>query len=82
MEFIRSIRQKQQTAKQEAVQQKAEELITIADFESSLYIAYQGTPLIHIEDSWTSQQIVKELLKVRQNYINAHCNNNNYIEPC
>lgn len=71
MEFIRTIREKSQTRKQEEIHKQAEELITISDFADSLYIAYQNTPLMPIKEEWTSKEIVEELGKVRQNFINA-----------
>lgn len=71
MEFIRTIREKSQTKREEQIQKMSEELITLSDFDSSLYIAYQGTPLIPVEESWTSKDILLELQKLRQNYINA-----------
>lgn len=49
----------------------AEETITLSDFESDLYIAYNGTPFVPIQEDWTSKQIVEELAKLRQNFCNA-----------
>jgi hypothetical protein len=71
MEFIRTLRERHQTARQEEIMKQAEDLITLSDFDSSLYIAYQGTPLVPIQEEWTSKDIVQELQKVRQNYINS-----------
>ena len=71
MEWIRTIRERQQTKRQEDIQKMSEEIITLSDFADSLYIAYQGTPLVPIKEEWTSKEIVQELTKVRQNYINA-----------
>ncbi len=71
MEFIRTIREKQQTKRQEEIQKMAEETITLSDFESNLYIAYAGTPLVPIKEDWTSKDILEELNKLRSNYINA-----------
>lgn len=71
MEFIRTIKEKVQTKKQEEIHQVAEEIITLADFDSNLYIAYAGTPLVPIKEEWTSKEIVQELAKIRQNYINS-----------
>lgn len=71
MEFIRTIREKVQTKKQEEIHQVAEEIITLADFDSNLYIAYAGTPLVPIKEEWTTKEIVQELTKIRQNYINS-----------
>lgn len=71
MEFIRTLREKSQTRKQEEIHRQAEETITLSDFESNLYIAYNGTPFVPIEEDWTSKRIVEELDKLRQNFINA-----------
>lgn len=49
----------------------AEETITLSDFESSMYIAYNGTPFVPIKEEWTSKEIIEELTKLRQNFINA-----------
>jgi len=72
MELIRTIREKQQTKKQEELHHQAEDIITLTDFESELYIAYNGTPLAPIDPSWTTKEIVQQLSIFRQNYINSH----------
>ena len=71
MEFIRTLREKHQTKLQEDIHRQSEEVITLSDFDSSLYIAYNGTPLVPIKEEWTSKQIIEELAKIRQNYINS-----------
>lgn len=71
MEFIRTLREKSQTKREEDIRRQAEDLITLSDFGSSLYIAYQGTPLVPIKEEWTSKEIVQELDKIRQNFINS-----------
>jgi hypothetical protein len=71
MEFIRTIKAKAQTKRQEEIQKLAEEMITLSDFESDLYIAYAGTPLMPVKEEWTSKEIVQELSKIRQNFINS-----------
>ena len=73
MELIRTLREKSQTKRQQDIQRLAEETITLSlsDFENRLYIAYAGTPLIPIQENWTSKDIVEEPTKLRQNYINS-----------
>ena len=71
MEFIRTLREKSQTKREEEVQKMSEEVITLSDFDSSLYIAYNGTPFVPIKEEWTSKEIMEELSKLRQNFINA-----------
>lgn len=79
MEFIRTLRQKHQTARQADIEQQAEMLITLQDFDKSLYIAYNGTPLAPIDPSWTTKEIVQQLSTFRQNYINSHLKKNNLL---
>lgn len=71
MELIRTLREKSQTRKEAEIYKQAEDLITLSDFDNSIYIAYAGTPLVPIKDEWTSKEIVEELSKLRQNYINS-----------
>ena len=71
MELIRTLREKSQTRHQMELQRQAEYFITLSDFDSSMYIAYQGTPLIPINEDWTSKEILQELYKIRQNFINS-----------
>lgn len=71
MEFIRTLRERQQTKTQENIEKQAEELITLQDFNSCLYIAYNGTPLAPIEPSWTTKEIVQQLSVFRNNFINS-----------
>jgi hypothetical protein len=72
MELIRTLREKHQTARQEEIHKMAEETICLSDFADSIYIAYAGTPLVPIHPEWTSKDIMQELSKLRQNYINSH----------
>lgn len=56
----------------EDIQERSKEVITLTDFGSSLYIAYNGTSLVEIDKSWASDRIIQELSKLRQNYINSN----------
>lgn len=69
MEFIRTIRERQQTARQENIERAAEEAITLADFDDNLFIAYHGTPLLQIADNATPKDILRQLAVIRGNYI-------------
>ena len=71
MEFIRTIREKQRTKRQAEIELKAEELITLTDFNDSIYIAYNGTPLAPIDPSWTTKEIVQQLSISRKNFISS-----------
>ena len=50
---------------------QAERYITLGDFADSLFIEYNGIPLIPIEASWTTKEIFEQLSMLRQNYVNA-----------
>lgn len=71
MEFIRTIREKSQSKREETIQKEAESRIRIADFDSTLYIAYDGTPLVAIEKDWATDKIIERLSAIRQNYIKS-----------
>ena len=76
MEFIRTLREKSQTKRQEEIEMMAEETITLKDFDNSLFIAYNGTPLAPVEPSWTTKEIVQQLSVFRQNFINSKMKEN------
>ena len=71
MELIRTLKEKSQTKKQEAITKLAEETITLQDFDSNLFIAYNGTPLAPIDASWTTKEIIQQLSVFRHNFINS-----------
>lgn len=70
MEFIRTLKEKQQTSKQNNIVMQAQDAIYLADFDDKIYISYHGTPLIPIEDTWTQKDIIKKLKETRDSYIN------------
>jgi len=76
MEFIRTLRQKHQTQRQADIQKQAQEVITIEDFDNSLYIAYNGTPFVPINTEWKTEEIIHQLSLLRQNYVNAKMKQN------
>lgn len=71
MEFIRTLREKYATQRQDDIMKEAEEVIRVSDFADSLYISYGGMPLIQIEDSWTPKDILQKLSIMRNNYVSA-----------
>lgn len=70
MELFKTIRERHETSKQENVRRRAEELITIEDFDGSLYIAIGDIPAILIDGESTVSQAVEQLENLRSNYIN------------
>ena len=71
MEFIRTLREKSQNQRQADIEKQSEELIQLSDFDNQIYIAYNGTPLVLIEPTWTSKEIIQELSKLRNNFVNS-----------
>lgn len=71
MKFIRTLRDKHQTAKQNDIAMQAEARIRVSDFDNTLFIAFDGTPLVPIEKDWTTKEIVQQLSIMRNNYINS-----------
>ncbi len=75
MELFRTIREKSQTRKEEEIRVIATERISISDFDNQLYIAFDGAPLVLLDENLTRKQIVGELSRVRENYINSRLKN-------
>ena len=71
MEFIRTLRDKHHTARQNDIAMQAEARIRVSDFDNTLFIAFDGTPLVPIEKDWTTKEIVQQLSIMRNNYINS-----------
>jgi len=71
MEFIKNLKEKQKIKRKLEITQQAEDTICLSDFNNQVYIAYNGTPLVVVEDSWKSQEIIQELHKLRDNFISA-----------
>ena len=71
MGFIKTLREKSQTRKEEDIRRQSEELIRVSDFDDGLYIAYNGVSLVPIEKEWTTKEIIQELTTLRTNYVNS-----------
>ena len=71
MEFTRTFREKSQTKRYASIVEEAERLITLDDFDDSLFIAYNGVPFVPIEKQWATKEIVEKLSELRHNYANA-----------
>jgi len=75
MEFSRTIKDRQVTKHQDDLMRQAEDKIYVADFDKNLFIAYEGTPLIPIQEDWLPQDIIAELSKLRENYVKGKMKN-------
>lgn len=71
MGLIRFIKEKDKNRKIDLIKVQAVDSITLLDFESVMYIAFNGIPLIPVEEDMTPKEIIEELHKVRNNFINA-----------
>jgi hypothetical protein len=75
MELIRTLREKRISAHQNDLQQQAIDLITLADFDDKMYVAFNGMPLVEIEPQWSVKEILQQLNIIRQNYVNCQMKN-------
>ena len=71
MKFTKSLKEKQINRYGGDVEKQSKEIIKLADFCDKIYIAYMDTPLVPIDESWNSKQILEELNKLRGNYVKA-----------
>lgn len=70
MEFLNNYRSKRNASRQKDLDNQAITAITLTDFSNKIFIAYNNTPLVPIEDNWTPQQILAKLEETRKSYIN------------
>lgn len=70
MEFIRTFREKQQTSRRNTILAEVHSAICLADFDDTIYIAYNGTPLVPVESTWTQKEILAKLYETRNSFIN------------
>lgn len=82
MELFRTFRERRNIRRQTEIQQQAEDLITLQDFNNSLFIAYNGTPLAPIDVSWTTKEIVQQLSVFRNNFIQSRMKESGIEEEC
>ena len=71
MELIRTLKKKYKDTRHSDVMRQAMRFITVGDFADKLFIEYNGIPLIPIEESWTTKEIIEKLSLLRENYVNA-----------
>ena len=75
MEFINNWKEKSHHKREQEVKRMANEYITLSDFNGRLYVAFQGNPLVVIDDDWTASDALKKLKAIRDNYIDSKLNN-------
>lgn len=49
---------------------QAHDSICLDDFDGKIYIAYNGTPMIAVDEKWTQKEILAKLEETRQGFIN------------
>ena len=49
---------------------QAHDCICLDDFDGKIYIAYNGTPMIAVDEKWTQKEILAKLEETRQGFIN------------
>lgn len=70
MKWLKDFKTKQKIAQQYTIQEIAKGSIGLIDFNDTIYIAINDTPLVAVEDNWTKKEILDKLTEVRTNYIN------------
>lgn len=71
MNLLKRLREKHRAARQRDFQRQAEEAICLADFNDSLYIAFNGIPCDPVNQEWTPKEILERLSTLRNNYVNV-----------
>lgn len=58
-----------------AIHRQAADDITISDFNSRIYIAFMGNPLVLLDENLTAKEVFDRLVEVRENFIDAKTRN-------
>ena len=74
MNIFSKLKQDRREAKERELKRQAHQRIGVRDFEGSLYIAYDGTPLVPVKDEWTPKDIVDKINILRVNYVKGRKN--------
>ena len=71
MNIISKLKGESLERKKKNVQRMASDFISLSDSEGRIYIAYQGNPLILIDEDLAAGEVMVKLKEVRQNYIDS-----------
>ena len=75
MELISNWKERSQHKREEEVKRMASDYITLSDFNGKLYVAFQGNPLVAIDENIPACEIISKLQEIRINYILSKLNN-------
>ena len=62
---------KRRENRKKEIESQARQRIGIKDFDGALYFAYDGTPLLPVEDSATPKAMLDTLVTLRENYVKS-----------
>ena len=71
MELFSNLKERIRNREIEKTKYQAREFISLADFNGRIYIAYQGNPLVVIDEDLTAADILKQLVEIRDNYVDS-----------
>ena len=71
MQLLSNLRAKRQESRKKEIESQARQRIGIKDFDGELFFAYDGTPLLPVEDSATPKAMLDTLSTLRENYVKS-----------
>jgi hypothetical protein len=71
MNIFSDLKAKRRESRKKEIESQARQRIGIKDFDGALYFAYDGTPLLPIEDSATPKAMLDTLVTLRENYVKS-----------
>ena len=71
MNIFSDLRAKRRENRKKEIESQATQRIGIKDFDGALYFAYDGTPLLPVEDSATTKAMLDTLATLRENYVKS-----------
>ena len=71
MELFQNFKNKRQENRKKEIESQARQRIGIKDFDGELFFAYDGTPLLPVEETATPKAMLDTLSTLRENYVKS-----------
>lgn len=68
MKWFESLKEEINRKREKSIRRLAEETVTLSDYAGRIYIAYNGVPLIVVNDDWSPKDILNKLTEIRVLY--------------
>lgn len=71
MQLLSNLRAKRQENRKKEIESQARQRIGIKDFDGELFFAYDGTPLLPVEENATPKEMLATPGTLRENFVKS-----------